>query len=158
MYKMWALSLLMLVTCSYTDIRRRQISVRVLIVFLILAAGLMAGACYFGDRDRIIKNVLLYELRPENVIFALLPGSILLVISVLTREAIGRGDVCVVGILGLMTGFDAVFVILFISMVACALCGLVFMVIKGKSKKDTLPYIPFLLGAYLVFFANNKFL
>lgn len=152
------LSLLMLVICSYTDLRKRQISVRVLAVFLILAAGFMSGAYLFGSRYQIIKNCLIYDLKPESIVFALIPGVILLVISLLTKEAIGRGDVCVVGLLGLMTGFDAVFAMLFISMAACALCGIAFMVIRGKSKKDTLPYIPFLLGAYLVIIVNNKFM
>lgn len=153
---MCILSLIMLTICSYTDLRRRQISVRVLAVFLILAAGLMTGVHFFGSRYAGIKNCLSYDLRLENIVFSLIPGLGLFVVSLLTREAIGRGDVCVVGILGLMTGFDTAFASLFISMVACALCGLVLLVIKGKSKKDTLPYIPFLLGAYLVFVINHE--
>ena len=152
------LSLIMLIIFSYTDLRNRRISMRILAVFLILTAGLMTSVRLFGGRYTIIKNCLVYELGLENIVLALVPGVILFVISLLTNEAIGRGDVCVVGLLGLMTGFDAVFIILFISMMACALFGLVFMLIMGKSKKDTLPYIPFLLGAYLVFAARNIFM
>lgn len=150
------LSIMMLVICSYTDIKDRGISKNVLAAFLVSALGLMISVYLFGDRLGYIGNCLLYDLKVRNIICALIPGMVLFAVSILTREAIGKGDVYVVGLLGLMIGFDGIFAVLFVSMISCAVFGLVYMTVTGKGRKDTLPYIPFLLGAYLVIILLNN--
>ena len=149
MFKMQSLSFLLLSICSYTDLRKRTVSIRVLVTFLILTAGLMVGVYAFGDRYGKTGLSLMYEPNAENIILSVIPGAVLLLISLVSREAIGRGDVYLVGILGLMIGFEKIFAVLFISMVSCAVFGSICMLVKGKGKKDTLPYVPFLFGAYL---------
>ncbi len=139
----------MLIICSYTDIRSRGISLRVLGSFLVPALALMIGTVFTGDL--IPKGWLLYEPGPGNVAMALMPGLFLLLVSFLTGEAIGRGDVYVVMILGLMVGFDRIYPILFISMAACGLTGLVLIALKKRKRDEALPYMPFLLAAYLAF-------
>ena len=152
---MTILSILMLAVCSYTDLRCRLISKYVLAVFLASVLGLMVCVYIFGNRFIFINGCLLYDLKAENIICALIPGIILFVISILTGEAIGRGDVYVIGLLGLMIGFDGIFAVLFVSMISCALFGIIYMAVTGKGRKETLPYIPFLLGAYLVILFLN---
>ena len=156
MFKMQSLSFLLLIICSYTDIRKRAINARILVAFLILTAGLMTGACVFGDRYGAVAGGLIYEPNVGNIIFSMIPGVVLFIISLLTKEAIGRGDVYLVCLLGLMIGFDRIFAVLFISMVSCAVFGSICILLKGKDKKDTLPYVPFLLGAYLAFTIMNN--
>ena len=153
---MRTLSISLLIICSYTDLRERGISTRVLAAFLTSSVILMISVYIFGARFDIINRCLIYDIRAENILFSLLPGTILLMVSLISREAIGKGDVYVVFLLGFMTGFDGIVTVLFISMLSCAACGLVFITVKGKGKKDTLPYMPFLLGAYVVFLLINK--
>ena len=150
------LSILLLVICSYTDIRERGISIRVLAVFIVSSAALMISTYMLGDRYGVIKRSLIYEPDPINILLSLLPGIILLIISFISREAIGRGDVYVVSLLGFMTGIDRILAILLISMLSCGIFGLAYMVMKGKSRKDTLPYVPFLLGAYILTMLINR--
>lgn len=150
------LSILLLVICSYTDIRERGISIRVLSVFIVSSAALMISTYMLGDRYGVIKRSLIYEPDPVNILLSLLPGIILLIISFISREAIGRGDVYVVSLLGFMTGIDRILAILLISMLSCGIFGLAYMVMRGKSRKDTLPYVPFLLGAYILTMLINR--
>ena len=156
MFKMQSLSLLLLIICSYTDLKKRVISMRVLAVFLFLTAGLIVCAYVSDSRYLAIGESLIYDPSAENIIFSLIPGAVLFFISLFSKEAIGKGDVYLVGLLGLMTGFERIFVILFISMVACAAFGSICMLAKRKGKKDTLPYVPFLLGAYLTLMIMNN--
>ncbi len=149
-------AILLLISCTYTDLRRRTVSIRVLVIFLVLTAGLMTGVHIFGDRYDAAAETLMYEINAENIILSIIPGAVLFIISLLTKEAIGRGDVYLVALLGLMTGFERIFAILFISMVSCAALGSMCMLVKGKGKKDTLPYVPFLLGAYLTLMIMNN--
>ena len=147
---MQSLSALMLVICCYTDLKERGINRKVLAAFLFLAMSLMVNAYFFGERIGVLNKCLFYEIRAENIVFALIPGAILLIICFFSKEAIGRGDVYVVALLGLMVGFERVFAMLFISMLACAVFGIMYMIIKGKGRKETLPYIPFLCLAYVI--------
>ncbi len=148
-------AILLLISCTYTDLKKRIVSRRVLVMFLIMAAGLMTCAYAAGDRYEAVGNSLIYDLNLENIIFSVIPGIILFMVSLFTGEAIGRGDVYVVGLLGLMIGFDRIFAVLFLSMVSCGVFGIICMLAKGKEKKDTLPYIPFLLGSYLILIIIN---
>lgn len=156
MFKMQSLSIILLIICSYTDLRKRAVSIRVLAIFFILTAGLMAGNYVLGMGYGVTIGRLMYEINAENIIFSLIPGGVLFFISLLSKEAIGKGDVYLVGLLGLMTGFERISVILFISMVACAAFGSICILAKRKGKKDTLPYVPFLLGAYLTLIIMNN--
>lgn len=146
------LSLLMLIICSYTDLKYRGISRRVLAAFFLLSVVYMSVVCIFKDRSGLLKNCLLYEVKTESVICALIPGLLMLIVSIVTKEAIGKGDVYVILLLGLMTGFDRAFFILLVSMTVCAVFGIVLMIVKGRGRKDTLPYVPFVLGAHILLF------
>ena len=145
----------MLAICCYTDLKERGINRKIMFVFLLLSVGFMTGTYLWGSRIDALNKYLIYEIRIENIIFALIPGAILFIVSFLSREAIGRGDVYVVCLLGLMVGFERVFTMLFISMLACAVFGIIYMIIKGKGRKETLPYMPFLCLAYVILSVIN---
>lgn len=153
---MLLLSLSLLITCSYTDLRERGISLALLAAFSTSCAVLMISVLIFGERLVFLKRSLVYEPDIINIIAGLIPGLILLIISMLTKEAIGRGDVYVVMLLGFMLGFEKILTILCLSMVMTALTGLVCMVLGIRSRKDSLPYIPFILGAYTIMLMSDR--
>ena len=129
------LSILLLIICSYSDLRNRGISVVLLAAFLTSDILLMVGVYIFGDRYELLRNSMVYELNIANVALGLLPG---LVITM---------------ILGIMLGLERTFILLVLSMLLTAVFGIGCMVFKGKSRKDTLPYIPFVLGAHIIMIA-----
>ena len=147
------LSILLLIICSYSDLRNRGISVVLLAAFLTSDILLMGGVYIFGDRYELLRNCMVYELNLANVALGLLPGIVLLLISFVSREAVGKGDVFVTMLLGIMLGLERTFILLVLSMLLTAVFGIGCMIFKGKSRKDTLPYIPFVLGAHIIMIA-----
>lgn len=147
---MLILSLSLLITCSYTDLRERGINLAVLAAFSTSCVALLAGVLIFGDRLEFLKASLFYEPDIINILAGLIPGFILFAINRITGEAIGMGDVYVILLLGLMLGFEKTFTVLFLSMMMTAGYGLICMALGSRSRKDSLPYIPFVLGAFAV--------
>ncbi len=146
---MLILSLSLLIICSFTDIRERGINLKIIAAFSVTVVILLTGVFVSGDRFEILKRSLMYEPDLINIIYGLIPGLFLLVICRITKEAVGMGDVYVVLLLGLMTGFEKTFAVLFLSMVMTALFGLACIALGSRKKKDSLPYIPFVLSAFV---------
>lgn len=91
-----------------------------------------------------------------DILFGVLPGLVCLGIAKLTREAIGYGDGLLLCAMGLYIPYDEVLVI---GMIACSLCGiwaLMCFLSRRKSGKDTLPFVPFLLGAWIIYVFDQK--
>ena len=147
--KMLILSLSLLIICSYTDIKERGIDLRIIAAFFISVVILFTGVFVSGDKFEILKKSLMYEPEIINILSGLIPGLFLLAVCRITKGAVGMGDVYVVLLLGLMTGFEKTFAVLFLSMVMTALTGLACIAFGSKKKKDSLPYIPFVLGAFV---------
>jgi len=76
-------------------------------------------------------------------------GIMLLGVAYLSHQKIGYGDGLVFAVSGLYLGFWENFSLLFISLVFCALAGMVLMAIGKIKKGQSLPFIPFVLCAYI---------
>jgi leader peptidase (prepilin peptidase)/N-methyltransferase len=114
------------------------------------------GASLLGDKFGVLKRSLVYEPGIINILSGLIPGLILLVICRISKEAVGKGDVYVVLLLGLMLGFEKTFTILFLSMTMTAVFGLGCLAVGNRKKKDSLPFIPFVLGAFAVLMITGR--
>ena len=145
------LSFSLLIICSYTDLRERGISLVLLAAFSISCVVLLVSVSIFGDRWAFLKSTVGYEPSPVNILAGLIPGLILLAVNRITKGAVGLGDVYVILLLGVMLGFEKTFTILFLSMVMTALFGLACMALGNRNRKDSLPYMPFVLAALVVF-------
>lgn len=73
----------------------------------------------------------------------------LLVASALSGGGIGPGDIKLVSALGLMCGVDVICRTLIFGMTACAVTACILLMTKRKTRKDTLPFGPFLLFGYM---------
>ena len=146
---MWIICLLLLIICSYTDLRERGISIWLLAASLISCVLLMICVEILGDSYEYIDSLLIYEPDISKIVCSLIPGMVLFAVSRLTKEAIGMGDVYVMLLLGFMMGFANTAMLMFVSMFTASLFGIILMLFKGKNRKETLPYMPFLLGAYV---------
>ena len=108
------LSLLLLIICSFTDLRERGISVMLLAAFLISSILLMVSVYIFGDRAGILKGMLQYEPGVLSIAASLVPGIVLFVINRVTGGAVGLGDVYMILVLGFMMGAEKITVMIFI--------------------------------------------
>ncbi|MBE5848255.1 MAG: hypothetical protein E7300_11350 [Lachnospiraceae bacterium] len=126
--------LLYLIKASYTDIRKRRIPVQeVMAIALILFLLALIGGCMEKER-----------------LYSMIPGLILLFIAYATNEQIGYGDGLVFLLLGMHTSLMELMGILLMSLFFCTILSIGLLILKKCEKRTSLPFIPFITGAYLV--------
>lgn len=125
----------MLTVLSVADIKKRQISL--LEVFLIagygIIAAVMTGGLHFPD---LIGGVAI--------------GGALLVLSLVSRKAIGPGDGLLMCATGILLGFKDNAAVLFVGLIICAVFSLVLLILKKAKGTTAVPFIPFLTASYWI--------
>ncbi len=119
---------------SFWDVKDREILVRLSLL------GALIGIIV----DLLVKRSLL------SVMFAILPGVTLLVLSRITREAIGYGDGILILVMGFFYRVNDVLSIILLAFVLAGLVGLFLLVILRKKGKYEIPFVPFLFVAWMV--------
>ena len=75
---------------------------------------------------------------------------VMLLVALISKGAIGWGDVKMSGLVGLFTGFPMVLISLLLAVVSGGLVAVTLLLLKLKERKQTIPFGPFLsLGAML---------
>ena len=127
----------MLTICSIFDLWKKQIPICVLCVF-----GL-SGILYqwiYGDNSWV------------EVLSGVMVGVILYIISIVTKEKVGKGDAFMTMASGAYLGFWENMALLWMaSMLAGIICLVVYYGFK-KNEEATVPFAPFLLGSYLILY------
>lgn len=119
--------LLLLAILTPEDIRKKTLSVNTIILFMFLA---------------IIYRGLVGRLFSHEAIACLVPGGILLLLAVITRESIGFGDGMVVMVLGLWIGAWLTTIVVCIGTLFAGVYGVICII---KKRKDPIAFVPFLL-------------
>lgn len=126
-------TLLFLLFSSFLDIRKREISIPVTLLF-----GL-AGVVYSVRTGRTMTDYLI----PLGI------GILILVGSVLTRGQVGMGDGWMLLALGCMLRMECYIQMACIGMLFAAAYSGVLMLVFRKNRKTELPLVPFLLLGYV---------
>lgn len=134
MYKIVHICLIIIlgVICVF-DIERKKIPVYMLIV--LAAAG-------------IISNFTVGEFDIEKRIIAMLPGMILLIVSMITKQQIGYGDGMIILIMGLYIDIDDILSIVLSSFLLSSIAAIILMTVFKKKKNFEMAFSPFLLIGY----------
>ena len=134
MYKIVHICLIIIlgVICVF-DIKRKKIPVYMLIV--LAAAG-------------IISNFTVGEFDIEKRIIAMLPGMILLIVSMITKQQIGYGDGMIILIMGLYIDIDDILSIVLSSFLLSSIAAIILMTVFKKKKNFEMAFSPFLLIGY----------
>ena len=122
-----------LLVASWGDWKRKEISVRILLLMTVLAS---VKAIFFSEKFL-------------EVMLGLVIGIGFLLISKWTEEQIGYGDSWLILILGLYVGFEKLLILLFTASLGAALFSLIFCVIHKWNRNFTIPFVPFLAAAYV---------
>lgn len=109
------------------DIREKRISVKRLAV-----GALAAMICQFVER----------QISGASIICSLIPGILLLLLSIMTRESIGKGDGIVVMVLGLWIGGQMTFMIVCLAVWAAGIFATICLI---RKKRESIPFVPCLL-------------
>lgn len=95
----------------------------------------------------VVQNWNSGNLNGTELGLSLIPGALLLILSI-TQKA-GYGDGFVVVLLGLMEGKRNHMRIFFLSFIFMSVCALVLLFLRKADKSTKMPYLPFLLAAWL---------
>ena len=124
--------LLLLSGNAICDLRRREIS-------------LMYSAAFAGIG---ICMSVMHGRRPAELLYSVIPGLILMLFSVITRGGIGFGDGIVVSVMGLFLNWQETAAVCGIGLMLSATGAGIWFAIRRR-RKDTLPFLPFLLAGYV---------
>ena len=132
---------------SFDDIKTKQVRVLELIVF-----GLLG----------IIINFISPSITLKSIAAGVGIGLVLLLISHITKEKIGKGDAIIIAITGLYLGWINTLVLLWISSIFALIAGVIIIKKYGLRSDHEIPFIPFLtlgyLSMYLIRFIGSVFL
>ena len=123
----YGIALLFLAILTPEDIRERRISVSRLLLFAIFGFAFRLAVSSFSGCE---------------MIGCLITGGVLILLAVLTKEQIGFGDGIAVAVLGLWTGGWFTFITVCIALLLSGICGCLFWALH---KRETVPFMPFLL-------------
>ena len=129
---MWGLIFLLI--CSVWDLHTKRIPIWLL--------GVGAG------------GIILFHLFRNNVnLFSVFGGvgigAICLIVSKVTKEALGYGDSLLICLLGGYVGFINILWIITVAFGLAGIFSLIFFVGKSRYKEKTIPFIPFLTISYM---------
>lgn len=125
---------LMLGGCSVFDIKQKQIPVSIIVM---------------GGIAAVICSCMNGGYTPFDTLLGIGLGLLLYGISKMTRESIGMGDVLIFFVLGAALGGMQALFVLFYSVFFAAIYSLGLVVLRRVSKKQTIPFLPFIFMAYL---------
>lgn len=116
---------------AWTDWKRKEIDLIYTAIFLVIG--------------------VIYKLSGNGMYdwYGILPGCILLLISMIWKNQIGSGDGIIVMVFGWICGLSAVYNVLIGGFFLAACAGAVYWIQK-KGKNIELPFVPFFLGSYLL--------
>ena len=136
MQQMWSQAVVMgmLTLCSAQDIKKKQIRLNMVLFFGILG---------------ILLHMLWRMQSIENLLLGMSVGVVLLFLSVLTGGRIGAGDAVLLIVTGIYLGLEQNLELFFCGLIMCSMCSLVLLVLRKKGRKDSVPFVPFLLAAYM---------
>ena len=121
-----------LLLCSMQDIRKKQISIGLLV------AGLLAAVVC-----RLYTNT-------GGWLYAVIPGLSLLLFARVTRESIGYGDGMMLLTAGIFLGAKRTVALLWVALLLAAVFSLTALLAKRCGRKSTYPFAPFLLAAWIL--------
>lgn len=92
----------------------------------------------------------------SHLLGALVGGGILLFIALITRGAMGMGDVKLFALLGLMIAFPNVVLALIIACLLGTMIGGILLAMKVMTRKQPMPFGPFLLAGSIIAFGYGE--
>ena len=129
------IGLLFLIICSYYDIKKRLVYCNVCILFGIIG---------------IFVEIVLINSEAKELLFGLIPGILIYIISIFTNESIGKGDAYIFMVIGIILGFVKSILILILALMLIILLSIPLLAIKHKNLKSSFPFSPFVLTSFIV--------
>lgn len=98
-------------------------------------------------------NYFIYGISPQilsSLGGLLLAGGLFLAIVILSKGGMGGGDVTLIASLGFILGYKEILFNIFLSFILGAIISLFLLITKIKSRKDPIPFGPFIILAFFI--------
>ncbi len=142
-----------IVTVNFFNISKQSIAIEVLLVVQLLAAlwdiksmtiplkitvpSIFAGLAIMSSTGKIL----------EGTATAIASFILMKLLSIISRNQVGGGDIAIMTVTGLYTGISTLISILFTSVTIAGLFSVAFIVSGKANKKTEIPFAPFILAA-----------
>lgn len=120
--------------CGFTDFKRKTIPLYLLIVM----SAVVGVSVIFCNTESIWLRVGGAGL-----------GILFFIVSRITKEAVGYGDSWLILLLGVYLGIEKALQLLFAATLGAAVVSLFYLWMRHWKRNATLPFVPFLVVAYL---------
>jgi len=140
------------------------------LVFYALIGSLLIGITMIDLKEMIIPdslvisilvlsivhklvNYFIYDLSPNilgSIGGLILAGGLFLLIVILTKGGMGGGDVTLIGALGFVLGIRLILLNILLSFVLGAIISLFLLATKIKTRKDPIPFGPFIILSFFI--------
>lgn len=134
----WLFHTVFLGLCSIQDIKTKQISSWKVVLYGTVAV--MIEVWKFLDQGEEVIPLVLYS------IAGMIPGTLLLMLARVTKEAVGYGDGLFMSILGYSLGFWNGLGILLTALAGTFLAALCLYITGIKGRSFRIPFLPFLFA------------
>jgi len=137
-----------LIIIAFIDLLHMVIPDSLILVILILNTLQKIILLLFEKIDMILLDSLLW---------LLLAGGLFLIIYILSQGGMGDGDVTLIASLGFVLGLKKVILNILLSFFIGALISILLLVTKVKSRKDPIPFGPFMVISFFItlFYGSN---
>ena len=119
------------------DVRTKSIRVLEVIIFAVIG---------------VLIDVILKPYSWVSIAGGVAVGAVLYIISILTKEKIGKGDAMIVMVSGLYLGFMNTMIVLWLASLLAAIFGVIMVRCQRHQIDVEIPFVPFLLVAYATVF------
>lgn len=93
----------------------------------------------------------------NSILGLVLSSSLIIIIIIVSKGAMGWGDVTLIGSLGFILGLKNIFLTIFLSFLLGAIISVILLATKIKGRKDPIPFGPFIvLGFFITLFWGNQ--
>lgn len=124
----------LLLTESAIDIKKKQIN-----ILLVISSMVIAVLTIIFNTDFLFSALL-----------GLFEGLVIVILSLITKGALGMGDGLILCATGILLGYKDNFCLIFSGCVFAALFSIVLLMLGKADKKSRIPFVPFLLAGMLL--------
>lgn len=141
---------LLLIICSYIDLKKRIIPNKVLITALPVKL-IISLIEFFVLPETFLSMIIL------SLIGAVLGVGLLFIVSLIAKGGLGMGDVKLFGAIGLMIGFYGMYNTLFYAAVFITVFVIGGLILKKMNRKSHIPFGPFVFAGYIAVILMGAF-
>lgn len=133
----------LLAAMAYIDLKEKIIPNQLILVGIIL--WLIVALLEIIVGGTVWSDVLLFSLLGGGIC-----GGILLIIALVSKSALGMGDVKLFFVIGLLYGFMDTYSILLFTVILMALISVILLIMKKVTAKTAIPMAPFVVFGFLI--------